>query len=61
MFCTQCKAQTYCSRECQKADWKSSSPRPQNHKGACKNNRLLESRLREYEATPRGQLDRLFL
>ncbi|OSC96969.1 hypothetical protein PYCCODRAFT_1440668 [Trametes coccinea BRFM310] len=54
MFCTQCKAQTYCSRECQKADWK-------NHKGACKNNNLLESRLREYENTPRGQLDRLFL
>ncbi|KAI9001477.1 hypothetical protein BD414DRAFT_432080 [Trametes punicea] len=54
MFCTQCKAQTYCSRECQKADWK-------NHKAACKNNNLLESRLREHENTPIGMLDRLFL
>ncbi|KAI0363863.1 hypothetical protein BV20DRAFT_975163 [Pilatotrama ljubarskyi] len=52
--CSRCKAMTYCSRECQKADWK-------NHKGACQNNGLLESRLREHESTPQGLLDRLFL
>ncbi|KAI0667934.1 hypothetical protein C8Q78DRAFT_1051105 [Trametes maxima] len=52
--CSRCKAQTYCSRECQKADW-------QNHKGACQNNNTLESRLREHESTPEGLLDRLFL
>ncbi|KAH9902382.1 hypothetical protein C8Q73DRAFT_785073 [Cubamyces lactineus] len=52
--CSQCKAQTYCSRECQKADWK-------NHRSACKNNGLLESRLKQHENTPQGMLDRLFL
>ncbi|KAI0656445.1 hypothetical protein C8Q70DRAFT_335269 [Cubamyces menziesii] len=53
-FCSRCKAQTYCSRECQKADWKS-------HKGVCMTNDLLESLLRAHENSPQGQRERLGL
>ncbi|KAI0692464.1 hypothetical protein C8T65DRAFT_669582 [Cerioporus squamosus] len=52
--CSRCKSQAYCSRECQKADWK-------NHKPICENNGKLESALKEHERTPMGLFDRLKL
>ncbi|KAI0788283.1 hypothetical protein C8Q74DRAFT_671698 [Fomes fomentarius] len=52
--CSRCRSQAYCSKECQKADWK-------NHKTACENNGLLASRLKAHEATPAGLLERLML
>ncbi|RPD54803.1 hypothetical protein L227DRAFT_511058, partial [Lentinus tigrinus ALCF2SS1-6] len=52
--CSRCRSQHYCSKECQKADWKS-------HKPMCETNGLLESLLKQHENTPSGMLDRLTL
>ncbi|KAI0750189.1 hypothetical protein C8Q80DRAFT_676537 [Daedaleopsis nitida] len=52
--CSRCRSVTYCSKECQRADWK-------KHKPICENNSVLESRLKEHESTPGGLLDRLML
>ncbi|RDX46261.1 hypothetical protein OH76DRAFT_1407172 [Lentinus brumalis] len=52
--CSRCRSQAYCSKECQKADWKT-------HKKMCQNNGLLESVLKEHESTPMGLFDRLTL
>ncbi|KAL6301522.1 hypothetical protein BKA93DRAFT_919748 [Sparassis latifolia] len=50
--CARCKAAKYCSKECQKADWK-------NHKVNCMNNATLAEALKEHDSTPLGQLARL--
>ncbi|TFK93780.1 hypothetical protein K466DRAFT_658230 [Polyporus arcularius HHB13444] len=45
--CSKCKFQAYCSKECQRADWK-------KHKPMCQNNGKLESVLKEHESTATG-------
>ncbi|EPQ54266.1 hypothetical protein GLOTRDRAFT_78210 [Gloeophyllum trabeum ATCC 11539] len=52
--CSRCKAMAYCSKECQKADWKS-------HKQACSNNNNLAKALKEHADTPLGILESLIL
>ncbi|KAH9948573.1 hypothetical protein B0H21DRAFT_820890 [Amylocystis lapponica] len=52
--CARCKAAKYCSKECQKADWK-------KHKGICANNAALADALRKHDSTPLGALERLML
>ncbi|RPD54790.1 hypothetical protein L226DRAFT_493710 [Lentinus tigrinus ALCF2SS1-7] len=52
--CSGCRSQQYCSKECQKADWK-------KHKPMCQNNMMVESALKAHEGTLEGMMDRLTL